>query len=164
MIPEARRITRISLEVTFDDGTVMTFAADDPQRPELDYSRPWSSVLSHAGNPFTIDPPAPHRVSVSFESSLRRPIAVEIRQAARQGTAASREVWVAETWRAHGYGHGIHGVYESREAAFEALKSEPGMTVWVDERGIVRGRPRDDERFGATWAMAASQKVQAREA
>ena len=51
------------------------------------------------------------------------------------------EVWVAETWGAHGYGHDVLGLYDSREAAFEGLKAVPDMTVYVDERGHLAGRP-----------------------
>lgn len=57
------------------------------------------------------------------------------------------DVWVAETWSAHGYNHAIQGVYESREAAFDGLKSEPNMTVWV-ENGIVRAKPKAE---GNLW-------------
>lgn len=56
-------------------------------------------------------------------------------------------VWVALAWDAHGYNTRIHGVYESREAAFDGLRDMPNMTVYVDLAGHVRGRPRR-ERIG----------------
>ena len=73
----------------------------------------------------------------------------------RWRVAEDDEVRVAETWRAHGYGRSVLGVYSSREAAFEALKAQPGMTAWVDEHGNVRGRPRNEDRFGAEWGWAS---------
>lgn len=78
--------------------------------------------------------------------------------------AEGDEVWVAETWRAHGYGRGVLGVYSSREAAFEALKAQPGMTAWVDEHGNVHARPRDEDRFGAEWGLASPWRVRGRTA
>ena len=42
------------------------------------------------------------------------------------------EVWVAMTWKAHGDEEYVHGVFGSREAAFESLKALPNMTVYVD--------------------------------
>jgi hypothetical protein len=85
------------------------------------------------------------------------------------------EVWVAETWEAHGYGHCVHGVYGSREAAFEALKALPNMTVYVDAAGNVQGRPRKERDLGRIigegrwgsmpperWATAQAFKVEGR--
>jgi hypothetical protein len=83
------------------------------------------------------------------------------------------EVWVAETWKAHGYDHDVLGVYGSREAAFEALKAEPNMTVWVDEAGAVHGRPIREPAFSwpprhafmpVKWAQAMPMRVQDRKA
>lgn len=84
------------------------------------------------------------------------------------------EVWVALTWKAHGYEEDIHGVFDSREAAFESLKALPNMTVYVDEQGNVAGRPRKEQEPGALlrggpyvpeyWASAAPYKVQGRAA
>lgn len=54
------------------------------------------------------------------------------------------EVWVAETWEAHGEGHSILGVYATREAAFTAFKALENMTVYVDVDGDVRARPRNE--------------------
>lgn len=79
------------------------------------------------------------------------------------------EVWVAETWHAHGEGMGVKGIYDSREAAWDGLKGEV-ETLYVDERGHLRGRPRDEEpawRPGVwrrlVWARAQPMKVQGRE-
>lgn len=65
------------------------------------------------------------------------------------------EVWVAEVWKAHGYSHGVHAVYGSREAAFEALRAMPNMTVYVDAAGEVRGRPRKERVPGAGAYLSA---------
>lgn len=72
------------------------------------------------------------------------------------------EVWVAETWGAHGYGRAVLGVYSSREAAFEALKAQANMTVWTDEHGNVHGRPRNEDRYGAEWGLASPWRVRGR--
>ncbi len=73
------------------------------------------------------------------------------------------EVWVAQAWNAHGYGCRVQGVYDSREAAFEGLKSEPGITVWVaPEDGLVHGRPRDEGKLGALGALARPMTVKGR--
>jgi hypothetical protein len=73
-----------------------------------------------------------------------------------------REVWVAETWQAHGYGHSVQGVYESREAAFEGLKDRPTMTVYVGKDQNLHGRPRSEAHPRAEWAIATPLKVQGR--
>ena len=72
------------------------------------------------------------------------------------------EVWVATTWKAHGYDTDVQGVYDSREAAFEGLKAEPGMTVYADPDGCLKGRPRDENQFGARWARAEPAIVRGR--
>ena len=63
---------------------------------------------------------------------------------------------MAETWEAHGYSHDVHGVYDSRGAAFEALKAMPNMTVYVDAAGEVQGRPRKERDIGRAigeWSL-----------
>lgn len=83
------------------------------------------------------------------------------------------EVWVAQTWKAHGDETDVHGVFESREAAFESLKALPNMTVYVDEHGNVAGRPVKQQEPGERrwgrgpyvperWASAEPYKVQGR--
>lgn len=83
------------------------------------------------------------------------------------------EVWVAQTWKAHGYDMDIHGVFDSREAAFESLKALPNMTVYVNEHGNVAGRPSKRQEPGEVlrrrgpyvpeyWASAEPFKVQGR--
>ena len=57
------------------------------------------------------------------------------------------EVWVAETWNAHGYDQIVLGVYASREAAFRALKERPNMTVYTDDSGHVKARPCREPSF-----------------
>jgi len=74
------------------------------------------------------------------------------------------EVWVAQAWQAHGYGCRVQGVYVSREAAFEGLKAEPGITVYVAEDDLVHGRPRNADRHGAEWALARPARVRGRAA
>ena len=54
------------------------------------------------------------------------------------------QVWVAETWQAHGEGKRVVGVYDSREAAWDALRPEV-ETLYV-RNGCLWGRPRDEER------------------
>ena len=86
------------------------------------------------------------------------------------------EVWVAETWSAYGEDRGVHGVFESREAAFESLKALPNMTVYVGDDGFVHGRPVKERstrgslrewmawslRNPEKWAVAEPYKVQGR--
>ena len=62
------------------------------------------------------------------------------------------EVWVAETWGPHGEGQWMLGVFSSREAAFDALRDQPNMTVYVGEDGWVHGRPRREHSF--SWPPA----------
>lgn len=69
------------------------------------------------------------------------------------------EVWVAETWHAHGEAQRVEGVYDSREAAFEGLKAVPDMTVYVDERGHLVGRPRHEREYLARWGKARPMPV-----
>lgn len=75
-------------------------------------------------------------------------------------TAPVTEVWVVEVWKAHGYDHYVLGVYANREAAFEALKAEPNMTVWVDGDGGLRGRPAG--KAPERWARGYPMRVQER--
>lgn len=72
------------------------------------------------------------------------------------------QVWVVETWEAHGYSHYIQGVYESREAAFEGLKDEPNMTVYVDDHGLLQGKPKRERGFGDCWAGGRPHEVKGR--
>jgi hypothetical protein len=87
------------------------------------------------------------------------------------------EIWVAETWKAHGYDRTVYGLYDSREGAFEALKALPNMTVWVDRHhGKLHGRPRkvrqrlavpsagtwDRHPLPERWAIAQPMEVQSR--
>ena len=73
------------------------------------------------------------------------------------------EVWVAETWHAHGEGHRVQGVYGSREAAWEGLKGEV-QTLYVGEDGLLHGRPRDIDAWWRrrVWAEARPMIVQGR--
>jgi hypothetical protein len=79
------------------------------------------------------------------------------------------EVWVAETWGAHGEGQSVQGVYGSREAAWEGLKGKVD-TLYIAKDGSVQGRPRHEESgrnlsmWGDTrqWASAYPMKVQGR--
>ena len=81
------------------------------------------------------------------------------------------EVWVAETWEAHGEGRGVQGIYVSREAAWDGLKSHV-ETLYVGEDGHLHGKPRHEEfdwdriRRGylRRWALAVPMKVQGRPA
>jgi hypothetical protein len=56
-------------------------------------------------------------------------------------------VWPVLIWNAHGEGTMLLGVYDSREAAFEAVKAEPNMTAWVDGKGELHGRPRVEPKW-----------------
>lgn len=72
------------------------------------------------------------------------------------------QVWVAETWHAHGEEHMIKGIYDSREAAFEGLKSVPDMTIYIAEDGSLIGRPRHEREYLARWGRARLMPVQGR--
>lgn len=79
-----------------------------------------------------------------------------------------QEIWIAETWGAHGDGYRVQGIYDSREAAWDGLKGEV-ETLYVDERGHLRGRPRNEEPtwrpgvwFRLKWASAYPMKIQGR--
>ena len=50
---------------------------------------------------------------------------------------------MAETWEAHGEGVGVHGIYSSREAAWDGLKGHVD-TLYVGDDGELHGKPRDD--------------------
>ena len=77
------------------------------------------------------------------------------------------EVWVAETWGAHGYGMGVHGIYSSREAAWDGLKGYVD-TLYIGEDGYVHGKPRHEEfdmersrrGYSRQWAIAQPMKVE----
>lgn len=73
------------------------------------------------------------------------------------------EVWVAETWHAHGEGHRVQGVYVSREAAWDGLRGEVD-TLYADDQGALRGRPRCEEWWyrRRIWALARPVRVQGR--
>ena len=72
------------------------------------------------------------------------------------------EVWVAETWEAHGECVGVHGIYSSREAAWDGLKGHVD-TLYVGDDGELHGKPRDDgPLWGRRWASAHPMKVQGR--
>ena len=77
--------------------------------------------------------------------------------------AVPAQVWVAETWCAHGEESQVQGVYDSREAARDGLKDEVD-TLYVDDAGLLRGRPRGEPPygFGARWAMAGPMEVRGR--
>jgi hypothetical protein len=60
------------------------------------------------------------------------------------------------------------GVYGSREAAFEAIKAEPNMTAYVDDKEHVRGRPVKEREplrgpwFPTRWAHGWPEQVKSR--
>jgi hypothetical protein len=81
------------------------------------------------------------------------------------------KVWVATVRKAHGEENGVYGVYDSREAVFEALKELPNITVWVDAAGNVQGRPVRERDWSKGlyqpylpeyWATAEAYRVQGR--
>lgn len=79
--PAPREFARVSIEITMDDGTVMTFAADRPERAEVDVGRtPLPLPFRSQESPFMIEAPAARRASVSFEAHPSRPMTVEIRR------------------------------------------------------------------------------------
>jgi hypothetical protein len=69
------------------------------------------------------------------------------------GRMVGDEVWVVTISQAHGEGNDVSGVYDSREAAFEALRAE-GMTVYIDQYGQVQGDPPNERDLGAWWGEA----------
>jgi hypothetical protein len=54
------------------------------------------------------------------------------------------EVWVVTTHHGHGESMTVAGLYESREAAWDAFAEMPNLTLYVDEHSHLRGRPRRD--------------------
>ena len=72
------------------------------------------------------------------------------------------KVWVAQTWKAHGYAPEIQGLYDSREAALKGLKAEPNLTVYVGPDGCLQGRPRAEGKWDARWARAYPMIVRGR--
>ncbi len=60
----------------------------------------------------------------------------------------SNEVWVADIHSGHGENFRVLGVYESREAAWDALRADGRMTVCADGAGHLRGQPRDESAIG----------------
>ena len=77
-------------------------------------------------------------------------------------SAAGLEAWPVLIHSGHGENTTLLGVYADREAAFRALKAEPNMTAYVDERGHLRGRPaRETPRLGfGKWAHGWPVKVE----
>lgn len=73
------------------------------------------------------------------------------------------EVWVADIHGGHGENFRVLGVYESREAAWDALSADPRMTVYEDYHGNLRGRPRDTSAIGP-WASARPMPIRGRSA
>ena len=74
------------------------------------------------------------------------------------------EVWVIETHRGHGEEARVHGVYDSREAAWDALKELPGLTVYADDDGMLCARPKDESWRNPLrlWAAGSPYRVQGR--
>lgn len=72
MIGESRSIARISTTVTFDDGTLMTWTADDPLRPSFEVDGPFPRLAPLSGEElYLIREPEPWRFAVKFESNFR---------------------------------------------------------------------------------------------
>ena len=73
------------------------------------------------------------------------------------------EVWVAETWGPYGEDMCVHGVYSSREAAWDGLKGYVD-TLYIGEDGFLHGKPREEKGsrgyFGRQWALAQPMKVE----
>jgi len=79
---------------------------------------------------------------------------------------SGEEVWVAETWHAHGDGARVQGVYDSREAAWDGLKGEV-ETLYAGTGGHLHGKPRHDEwrpgdGYIRRWARASPMMIQGR--
>jgi hypothetical protein len=82
---------------------------------------------------------------------------------------AGSEVWPVLIWNAHGEETYLLGVYATREDAFRALKAQPNMTAYVDDKGYVRGRPKRERRpeeffdghtyLPERWACGSAEKV-----
>lgn len=73
------------------------------------------------------------------------------------------EVWVVEIHHGHGEDTKVAGVYADREAAWDAFKDRPNLTLYVDERGHLRGRPRRDEwHLARLWLHGHPMLVQGR--
>lgn len=76
--------------------------------------------------------------------------------------ATGLEVWPVLIHSGHGENTMLLGVYASREAAFRAVKAEPNMSAYVDDKGHLRGRPAHEApRLGSgRWAHGWPVKVQ----
>jgi len=73
------------------------------------------------------------------------------------------EVWVVEIHHGHGEGAMVAGVYVDREAAWDAFRDRPNLTLYVDEQGHLRGRPRSDEwHLARLWLHGHPMPVQPR--
>lgn len=69
---EPRSITRISTTVAFDDGTLMTWAADDPLRPSFEVDGPLRSLGPLPPEALYLIPePEPWRFAVHFQANWR---------------------------------------------------------------------------------------------
>lgn len=69
---EPRSIARISTSVTFGDGTVMTWTADDPLRPSFEISGPRLNPGPLAPEALYLIPePEPWRFAVEFQANVR---------------------------------------------------------------------------------------------
>ena len=77
-------------------------------------------------------------------------------------------VWPVLIWNAHGESTMLLGVYDSRESAFEAVRTEPNMTAYVDDKGHVRGRPKKERQplrdpwLPVRWAHGWPERVNSR--
>jgi hypothetical protein len=182
-----REIARVSIEIACDDGTVMTFTADRPERAEIDVG---SCLLPGfvppgfvpPGSPFRIEPPPVLRASVSFEAHPRRPMIMEIRMPAAQsdGISGDRDFLV----------HLLRVVADKEEldpaevefAVVTAGRAEHGaITYWPWQKGEIVAVPVDgfrdlregrsfakydigEERFGRDWAAAERRSAEVRKA
>ena len=84
--------------------------------------------------------------------------------------APEPEVWPVLIHDGHGEGTDLLGVYATREDAFRAIKAQPNMTAYVDDKGEVHGRPVRERTggellsgrswFPVRWAHGSAEKVQ----
>lgn len=79
MMTPPRELERVSISLTWNDGTATTFRADNPVSANVDVTGP--ALAADPAHPLALDriePPSPRRVRVEFEAHPGHPVVTEM--------------------------------------------------------------------------------------